>query len=78
MLLPGDNKIKVECKDLPKDVKVALTYSWFGVDKDDWQSWKTAAQTRTQAVTQSPAEFMIQAPATKHFPKMDFIRLECR
>ena len=78
MLLPGDNKIKVECKNLPKEVKLALTYSWFDVDKDTGTSWKEAAQTKTQAISASPTEFTIQTPATTHFPKMDFIRLECK
>jgi len=81
MLLPGENKIRVECKpDGLKDSRLALTYSWFDVDKDrDGQpTYQAAVQTRTQAVTQSPTDFTIKTPETKHFPKMDFIRLECR
>ncbi len=79
MLLPGTNKIRFECKDGPKDAKLFLTYSWFDVEKDEGQpTYKAEANKHVQEITTSPFEYVIKTPETKKFPKMEFIRLECR
>ncbi|MFH1022302.1 MAG: hypothetical protein V1809_02830 [Planctomycetota bacterium] len=80
MLLPGENTIKVECDPAGlKDAKLVLTYSWFEVDKDEGQpTYKAEAKKRVQEVTASPTGFAITTPATRKFPKMEFIRLDCR
>jgi hypothetical protein len=81
VLLSGENRIRVECKpDGLKDASLALTYAWFDVEKDgaDQPTYQAAAQTKTETISKSPTEFTIKTPATKHFPKMDFIRLECK
>ncbi len=79
MLLPGANKIKLECApESLKGAKLELTYSWFEVAKDkDKPEYATTAKTETKEIAGSPTEFAITTPATKRFPKMDFIRLEC-
>ncbi|MCX7804352.1 MAG: hypothetical protein N3A38_04085, partial [Planctomycetota bacterium] len=79
MLLPGENKIRFECKDGLKNARLVLTYSWFDVEKDEGQpTYKTEASRHVQEITASPFEYVIKTPGTKKFPKMEFIRLECR
>lgn len=80
MLLPGANQVAVECDPATlKDAKLAVTYSWFDVQADkDGPTYKAEARSETKEVTASPTTFTITTPATKKFPKMDFIRLECK
>jgi len=80
MLLPGDNRIKVECKpEGLKDSKLKLTYSWFEVEKDKaGPVYKTEAKRESKEISSSPYEFTITTPSTKKFPKMEFIKLECK
>lgn len=78
MLLPGDNHIKVECQpDSLKDSKLKLTYSWLDVKADkDGPTYKAETNSVSREIAGSSTEFTIKAPETKHFPKMESIRLE--
>jgi hypothetical protein len=80
VLLPGPNRVKVECQpEGLKDAKLALTYSWFNVQADkDGPTYVDKAASSTKIITAVPVEETITLPETKKFPKMDFIRLECK